>query len=707
MFVYRHRQFDGNINRTSRWLWLIIVLEGILFWRYVSTQVAPFYATGFDQAGYLAETYRLFEAMRSGNFTALAADILGPSHPTGITFEIQGALLALLLGTGRASLLSLNFLYFAALQVVLFQTVRWKTGNSRLALIAVALLLSQSTLTHMTGGMFDYRIDFAAYCTFGIWTCFVLRSGLFKERRWSVAAGFTTALLMSMRFLTPVYFVPIMAVIFLFLIVRYGSAKSSLRRAAYSLRIYNFFMAAAISGFLVLPLFWLKRSAIYAYYVFQHVAGPGKHIRKLEQGIKSAADALTYYPKSIVSEHLGGVFLLAASILFAATFLLTVIARLRGASRLRPQLHSFVPVLAAILVPLGVLTFDPAKSPVVGSIVCIPLLLLLILACSVPLDAWPPRLHPGLSARSFSQAMMQTVAMALIVTVTLATFIIRLNGRPAFNYENDDLRLINEVEDSVVSFAAVNKLLTPALSVDHVSEAFHASTMKVAAYERFGKLIDFQEKLGCTNVIFQTDRDTALKQIEESDIVILTDLPKTGVFPLDQSVRNYWNDLWAWSNGHLVLDRVFEFSSFNAYLFVRPLAAISGTSGAWITNSGITIRTNAALLRRFPIFILEGNTNFEWLPRLPKPKAELLGDDKQVVETMPTAFKRDGSRYSISIDGRSALSSNQDPVQVRLTFDIYFVPKLLGVNEDNRELVITAPTSVKLMAADEAGFQQN
>ncbi len=705
MLVNWRRQFDGNINRTSRWLWLIIALEGILFWRYASTQIAPFYASGFDQTVYLAESYRLFEAMRNGNFMALAAEVFGPSHPTGVAFQVQGALLALLLGAGRASLLSLNFLYFAALQVVLFQTVRWKTCNSRLALVAVALLLSQSTLTHMTGGIFDYRFDFAAYCTFGLWTCFVLRSGLFRNRRWSVAVGFTTGLLMSMRFITSVYFVLIMAIIFFFLIAQYGYAKSFVRKAAYRLRIYNFFIAAAISSFLVLPLYLFKRSAILAYYVVGHMTGPERHIRELESGIKSTADALTYYPKSIMNEHLGGVFLLAVAILFAATFLLTVIARQRGESRLRPQLHAFVPVLAAILVPLGVLSFDTAKSPVVGSIVCIPLLLLVTLACSMPLDAWPPRLHPDLLKYSFSRSIIQPLTVGLILIVTLATFIIRLNGQPTFNYQSDDLRLINEVQDSVVSFAAVNNLLKPALSLDHVSEAFNAGTLNVAAYERFGKLIDFQGKLGSR--IFQTDRDTALKQLEESDIIILTDMPKTGVYPFNESIRNCWDDLWAWSNGHLILDKVFKFSSFKAYVFVRPLAGIYGTSGEWITSSGITIKTNAAFLRRAPVFILEGNTNFGWLPSLPKPKAELLGDDQQVVEILPIALNRDGSRYSISIDGRAALSSNQDSVQVRLTFDIYFIPKLLGINDDTRKLVIMAPTSVKLLAADQAGLQQN
>ena len=50
--------------------------------------------------------------------------------------------------------------------------------------------------------------------------------------------------------------------------------------------------------------------------------------------------------------------------------------------------------------------------------------------------------------------------------------------------------------------------------------------------------------------------------------------------------------------------------------------------------------------------------------------------------------------------------SNQDYVQMRLTFDIYFVPKLRNATDDPRELVITAPTSVKLMTADEAGLQQ-
>lgn len=250
ILVNRYRQFDSNINRTFRLLWPIIALECLLLWRYVSTQVAPFYPTGFDQTRYLAESYRLFEALRSGNFKPLAALIFGPMYPNGIAFQIQGALLALLLGAGRASLLSLNFLYFAALQVVLFQTVQWKTGNSPLALIAVALLLSQSTLAHITGGIFDYRIDFAAYCTFGIWTCFVLRSGLFKHRRWSVAVGFTTALLMSMRFITAVYFVPIMAIIFFSLLFSMSAQR------AFCTKLHTACAFITFSWRLQFPVFW-------------------------------------------------------------------------------------------------------------------------------------------------------------------------------------------------------------------------------------------------------------------------------------------------------------------------------------------------------------------------------------------------------------------------------------------------------------------
>ena len=263
--------------------------------------------------------------------------------------------------------------------------------------------------------------------------------------------------------------------------------------------------------------------------------------------------------------------------------------------------------------------------------------------------------------------------MGLILIVSLATFIIRMNGQPSFNYKSDDLRLINEVQNSVVSFAAVNNLSRPALSLDQVSEAFHPGTMTVAAYERFGKLIDFEGKLGCTSVTFQ--RDIAFKQLEESDVIILTDMPKTGVFPINESLGNCWNDLWAWSNGHRILDRVFEFSSFKAYLFVRPLPRISGVSGGWITSSGITIKTNAAILRRFPIFSLEGNTDLGWLPRAPKPKAEVLGLDQQVVETLPVAFKSEGNHYLISIDGRSALTSNQDSVKCP-DFRYLFCPKV-------------------------------
>lgn len=706
MLVNRHRLFDSNVDHTSRWLWLIIVLEALLFWR-ISTQVAMSYPSAFDQTAYLTVSYRLFEAMRIGNFRPIVNFIVGSGAPNGVSFPIQGALLSLLLGAGRVSLLSLNFIYFAALQVVLFQTVRWKTGNSRLAFVAIALLLCQSTLPYMAGGIFDYRIDFAAYCTFGIWTCFVLRSDLFKNRRWSAAVGFTTAWLMSMRFITGAYFAPIMAVIFFFLIIRYGRSKSFFRKAAYRLRIYNFFIAAGIPALLVLPLLWFHRSAIYTYYFVGTVTGPEKYIRALEFGIKSTADALTFYPKSIMIQHLGGKFLLAISILFAATFLLTIIARSGGAKRLRPQLHNLVTVLTAILVPIGVLTAVISKSPIVGSIVCVPILLLAVLVCSAPLDAWPPRQRSDPAARSFLRSITQTLTMALLLIVATATFIIRLNGQPAFSYPKDDLRLFNEVEDFAASYAIDNNFLNPALAVDHVGEALNAGTMNVAAYERFGKITDFQQKLGAG--IVRIDRDTALKQLEESDIIILTDfdLPNAWAYPANESMRNYWNDLWAWSNSHRILGKVFRLPCFKkVYVFVRPLAAISDTSGEWILSSGATIRTNAAFLRRAPIFMLEGNTEFGLLPRQPKAEAALLGDDQQVVEHLPVTLKSEGSRYRISIDGRSALRSSQDPVEVRLTFDTYFVPKLIGVNEDTRELTIRAPTSIKMLTADEAGVEQ-
>jgi hypothetical protein len=79
---------------------------------------------------------------------------------------------------------------FAILQLFAFYTARTVWGNRTYGYLTVGLIVCQMTPWLGTGGLFDFRMDFIAYCLFGVWVCAALRSNLFRDWRWAVAAGF-------------------------------------------------------------------------------------------------------------------------------------------------------------------------------------------------------------------------------------------------------------------------------------------------------------------------------------------------------------------------------------------------------------------------------------------------------------------------------------------------------------------------------------
>jgi hypothetical protein len=122
-----------------------------------------------------------------------------------MTFVIQGALLSLIGGANHGAFLSLNLIYFIALQVCLFVTVRSRTNNVALAWVAIAILLSASTHFFFAGDLYDYRIDYSALCLYGIWCCFLLSSHAFRNRDATIGVAIAGVLLVLERFFTVLY----------------------------------------------------------------------------------------------------------------------------------------------------------------------------------------------------------------------------------------------------------------------------------------------------------------------------------------------------------------------------------------------------------------------------------------------------------------------------------------------------------------------
>src|ERR1700730_13055016 len=113
----------------------LFAVEAMIFFRHVARDIAPFYPSNFDQLSYYLATYDLISAFHARGLSAFVEELLQPASATGTTFTLQGAVLALIAGENRTSILGINLIYLLALQFVFFVVVRTRTGRTDLAWI--------------------------------------------------------------------------------------------------------------------------------------------------------------------------------------------------------------------------------------------------------------------------------------------------------------------------------------------------------------------------------------------------------------------------------------------------------------------------------------------------------------------------------------------------------------------------------------------
>jgi hypothetical protein len=235
-----------------------------------------------------------------------------------------------------------------------------------------------------------------------------------------------------------------------------------------------------------------------------------------------------------------------------------------------------------------------------------------------------------------------------------------------------------------------NGLSNATLSADVVSQWLPAIT--ASAFEQTGRLVTFRQLLGGN--IFGVDRAEALSELAQSDYVVLTTVPKVGLYPFYQKVQGYWNDLKSWSDENMLLVRTMPFEDYTATVYARPIPRISGISHGWITSHGLDVEVGRDALEKFPVISLVGVADFALLSKV--PKVSVTNQTVNSPSQIPAILKRDKNNYSISFD-TSSLDLPQVPLlRFHLSFDVFFVPKAIGLNDDTRELVVYAPLRVEM-----------
>ena len=676
-------------------LLLLIALEGLLAYNFYCREIAWYPPQNFDQTGYLSESYHLQERVLTKGFHELWRAIWSKGHNSGLALPIEGAVSGLFLGGARLPQLLILFIAFCALQLVAFATGSTVWGARAYGYMALGLILCEITPWMWAGGLFDFRIDFLAYSLYGIWICAAIQSQLFLERNWAIGSGIIGAFLVLNRFLTVVYLIGVAAGFagVCIAITLLSRANRDLNRRMW-IRLGNLGLSLGILAIIVTPILIINWAAIHNYYVIGHAVGNEKYIRAEELGIRNLIDHLLFYPNSILTYHWGSTFLWASAIAIAGGLIARLLDR-RKASGAKVEVRNnetfllqIIFLVGAILGPIVVLTVDISKSYVVGGIVGVPSALLVV--------AIAARAAPVL--RDTERAPMRKFVIACSVAIFAMGIwneITHLTRHLPEYGQRRDLRRLTELDKWLVDYANEHQWRTPAISFDVISGWLNCGTITTTGFEQLGELIEFHTMLG--DSIMGVDRSEALSRLENSDFLILTNLPKAGVFPFYASIAQYWNDLKAWADKNMIATRTVLFNEFTATVYVRPTAMLSGLSGGWVTRDGLLIEVSRADLQRFPMIRLRGSGDDSRLPKVPTVSAAI--DTEARSQPVPASMRRIDNDYEILIDTSSIELAPSDQVRLRLHFDTFFVPKKLGLNGDERELVVKAPTLVQLILA--------
>jgi hypothetical protein len=539
----------------------LFVVEAIIFYLHVAWDVAPYYPPRFDQLSYYLATYDLIGAVHANGPGALVDELLQSRNATGTTFVLQGALLALIGGEDRTAILSINLLYWFVVQSIFFFVIRSRTGRIDFAWIGIALLLSAQTLFNTAGGIYDYRFDFSALCLYGIFACLIVWSGSFRHTSRISAIVLASILLIYDRFFTIAYVLGVLGV--LLALSTYELWSSSATNIVALRRARNILLSATITGIVCFPRLYLSRNAIYGYYVVGHVLSEEKFIRARELRLSSLTDHLFYYPVSVLTRHVGPLTLLLGAALLSWSLWSDRVPW--GALLTRPYRfrQEFVALGAAVLAPIAILTLNISKSPVVGDIVVVPIVLAMVLFGA---SVWP-RPTP-LNRRPLWTARLPAAAMALGLTAFAVRGLSSKDLAPRL-----DLDRINRLAETIAKYAADNNLDRLTMSTDRVVDYDNAIIPELFSIERFHRKLEVDGLFGHGAYgIFATPRDEALRLFARSDVIVLTDsvTDRSYPFPINTKISEYWDEIWQQTNRDHELIYSTEILGIPYRVFVRP-----------------------------------------------------------------------------------------------------------------------------------------
>jgi hypothetical protein len=547
-----------------RWwhvLLVLVLVEAVAFHTTARDSVAPFYPMNLDQVQYLGEAYSAYDLIKAHGITG-AWEVFQAPRAQGMLLQDQAALAFLFTGASRLVAIDINLAYFLLYLWVSTETAR-RLGGLAAALTAAGLILAAATTTQITGGLFDFRLDFAAMCLWGTLLALLVlaRPTGQPKRSLLVPVALASAALILTRIITVAYIVGLVAgLILVAILIRFGSRRLALRLGPRRLAM------VLVTTVLVAGAYVAHNWDILStYYLFGHVTGTEKHTRALEVGVTDLLSSIEFYFQSLLTVHAGtDLVTLAAGLVLAIFLVMLICGGFHGAVH-KARLHVsavawMVSVLAlAFAIPYVALTLDEAKSGVVGDVLLPPTILGV-----VAVFAFASRL-PYTRARWAEVALLVLSLAAFGYGVRTQIGALQQN---AYRANREDLAAASRMMLEVGDYVRENSSGQTIWGIDGHLDFTAPGVAWLYYYEQRGIWLPMAAELGVGAIQTTLSQDEVLREAAASDVLLLT---KGGswTYPYDQSIEQAKVALFNLAAERFTLFRSYRMFGRDVYVFIR------------------------------------------------------------------------------------------------------------------------------------------
>lgn len=662
-----------------------LVIQGLALRQTFLREIEGTYPFAHDQSAYLTQVYEAYEKSRDEGLVAGLMDAsLSPGRPQGVLLQAEATLLSAVLGAGRGLCLATIFAHFGLLQIVLLLACRRITGTVDWGFLAIGLTLLTNSRYFYAGGLYDFRLDLAASSLYGSALCALLASNYFSNKTWTIVFTLLSAALFATRFIALTYTLIAGALtLALFL-------GETLRKSTWSVakpRLRTAIGALSLSVVLVSPLLLPNLTSLYKYYFVGHLQSPEGPIRAAEQGVFNWSANLFFYPTSLLRDHLGGTFLRIASCLLGLFAIVAAFDRRAGrksAYGLPDARNTPLDIAVSIvwgLVPLALFTFDISKSPVVASVMIVPVVICTVLVMQLfRISTWQIR---------------RTLAAFVLLLGVAFSVSAHLRRRPAFEEMKSHQDLYTAVEQIAREVGDQRGRMIK-FATDSTAPYLNGNSAKVMIYERGGPLVATKEVLAET--IFAVAKEQALAAIDVADYALITvskPSSENSILPFDRAMASYRPDLRRRAASQMISMSRVQVADHTFEIFARPVFKLSGRSGDWLASNGAQVSFSGAALRDRPHLVISGRTyHSDQFKEGLQCNAFLL----PARVSIPSLAHIANESYSIALDLSNLGAEQSRKVEIALEFPTYFVPAERNINVDTRKLAVLVPTSYRLVA---------